>query len=392
MRTDTTTETAFIPTNTIDPSMKLFAAIAMVLVVVGHIDSTGFAGPYNMFPPYSFQVAAFVFISGYFYKPTNERGIVRYVAKKTKRLMVPLFLITLVYGCISTFLADAGFEFCAQITWERLLVDPLINGHQFLINMPMWFIAPLFFAEIANILIRRVLNIGHGSHRGTSIIFETVLFVFYLSLGSIAITLGGKEGLTSGWLLLLCRSLFFLGCLGMGRFYKAVLEQHDTIKGAPYYLVVLSVQILLITICKGEITYVPSWCKFPADVFLTYLVTMNGIAFILRISKDLGPHIGNAPAIRRIADNTYSIMCHHYFGFFLVSCLFAAVASIDPVTTGFDYTAFYEGMYFYYPQNLLCWALFYCVVAILFSVGLHSIWATIHSQFGKLASRLHGTR
>lgn len=166
----------------------------------------------------------------------------------------------------------------------------------------------------------------------------------------------------------------------MGRFYRAVLEKRDTARSVPYYLVVFSVQVFLLPICDGEIIYISSWCKFPNGVILTYLATMNGIAFILRISKDLGPYIGNTPGIRMVADNTYSIMRHHYFGFFLVSCLFAAIASLDPVAARFNYTAFYGSMYFYYPQNLICWALLYCVAGVVFSILVHYTWDKIRSK------------
>ena len=40
----------------INYTMRLFSACAIVLVVVGHIPSTGFNGPFDMFKPYSFQV------------------------------------------------------------------------------------------------------------------------------------------------------------------------------------------------------------------------------------------------------------------------------------------------------------------------------------------------
>ena len=40
------------------------------------------------------------------------------------------------------------------ISFQTLLIDPFFNGHQFVLNMPMWFIAPLFFAEMINVLIR----------------------------------------------------------------------------------------------------------------------------------------------------------------------------------------------------------------------------------------------
>ena len=85
----------------INYSMKLFSACAIVLVVVGHVSPIGFNGPFDMFKVYSFQVAAFVFVSGYFYKEKNEHQPFQYLWKKCKRLVLPLLLINAAYGVIA---------------------------------------------------------------------------------------------------------------------------------------------------------------------------------------------------------------------------------------------------------------------------------------------------
>lgn len=158
MPLNTPIETELTSSKSADPSMKLFTAIAMILVVVGHINSSGFDGPFNMFPPYSFHVAAFIFVSGYFYNDKAENCVAKYLVRKTKRLMIPLYLITLLYGSISFFLFLLGFLWGQQPTPSLFILEPLTNGHQFTINMAMWFIVPLFFAECANILIRKTIR------------------------------------------------------------------------------------------------------------------------------------------------------------------------------------------------------------------------------------------
>lgn len=99
-------------TKQINYTMKLFSACAIVLVVVGHIPSTGFNGPFDMFKPYSFQVASFVFVSGYFYKEANESHPVAYLGSRIKRLLIPLIAINAAYGCI-----DGTFE---ASRWNRM--------------------------------------------------------------------------------------------------------------------------------------------------------------------------------------------------------------------------------------------------------------------------------
>ena len=145
----------------INYDMKLFSAIAMTLVVCGHIQygSVGLSGPFDMFKPYCYQVAAFVFVSGYFYNVKHEAIPGRYVLRKAKRLILPLYAISFVYGCIwSVAKPLLGMQYGDGVSLESVLVAPLTSGHQYMCNMAMWFIAPLFFAELANVLLRSAIS------------------------------------------------------------------------------------------------------------------------------------------------------------------------------------------------------------------------------------------
>lgn len=369
-------ESALISSSHVDPSMKLFVAIAMILVVVGHISSIGFEGPFNMFPPYSFHVAAFIFVSGYFYNETHENDLVSYLGKKVKRLLLPLYLIALIYGLVSTCLHEAGFMYLPTITVKSLLLGPLLDGHDYIINMPMWFIAPLFFAEVLNAIICKIARLIFGKAR-CGRVFEIAIFILYLFLGCVAVEWGGDEGFSAGRKLLAARTLFFLACFGMGRFYRVVLQKHDNSSNGVYFAIVLVVQLALITICGGSIAYIPSWCIFPNGAILTFLVTITGIAFLLRLSKMFGRFIGNTKPVRLIADNTFSIMCHHYFGFFLVSVAFAVVAAWTPLFSSFDFERLFSGYYFFYPHDQQAWALVYCIVGLAFSLIVHYVWVKV---------------
>lgn len=198
-----------------------------------------------------------------------------------------------------------------------------------------------------------------------------------MSLGAIAIEIGGTTGLTPGPLLLACRTCFFLACFGMGRFYRTVLKNHDNLSNPIFFSIILALQLALLSLCNGKITYVPSWCSFPNGFALTYLATFTGIAFVLRLSKLFGEFVGNTKPVRAIADNTFSIMCHHYFGFFLTTCLFAALSVFFPLEPAFDFSAFYNTFYFYYPADQTSWALLYCAVGVGFSLLIHWIWEAL---------------
>ena len=82
--------------------MMILSFIGIVLVVLGHTGD-GFRMGSDIFPYYSFHMALFIFISGYFYNPKNEDniwGTNGYIAKKVTKLLIPYFIWNLVYGII----------------------------------------------------------------------------------------------------------------------------------------------------------------------------------------------------------------------------------------------------------------------------------------------------
>lgn len=117
----------------------------------------------------------------------------------------------------------------ASLSAQTLLIDPFADGRQFLINMPMRFIALLFFAEGANVVDRIALTRAPSSARK-----KIGIMLAYLLAGGAVVIGVDDEGLPAGPLLLVCRTSFFLACLGVGRCYSAVMEKRD--KFAKYAL------------------------------------------------------------------------------------------------------------------------------------------------------------
>lgn len=214
---------------------------------------------------------------------------------------------------------------------------------------------------------------------------ELAIFLFYLILGGIAIRIGGNTGLNPGWLLLGCRTMFFLACFGSGRFYRSVLKSHDTLPSSWYFAIVLSLQLIALTasniLFDRGLTYASSWCTFPDGVLLTYAGTFLGIAFLLRICRIFGKAIGNTGPVRLIADNTFSIMCHQYLGFFCVDTLFALAASTTPLFDSFSFSMYSSDLFyfFYFPNDLPYYALLYCAAGILLPVGIHRAWCAVRA-------------
>ena len=376
----------------VDYNMKLFTAIAMVLVVSAHLDGgqTGLAGPYNLFRPYAFHVAAFVFVSGYFYKPASEQAPWRYLVRKAKRLIVPLFLVSAVYGYVWVLARMAvGMPDVSLPTVQNLLIDPLISSHQYRFTAALWFLTPLFCTEVLNVLMRKALARVPWPSKTVR---EAVLFVAYLLLGTVSILVGGAQGIEPSWLLLVCRTLLFVSFFGMGRFYREVLEPHDTLGSTWYFAIVLFAQLIVAVACHGNYTYTPSWCRYPHGILGTYAVTMLGIAFLLRICKLLGPVVGQSRVVLAIANNSFSVMCHHQCGFFVLNYLFYLLSAATGLPQSFDVGEFVSNSQYMMPlSGAGQFVLVYVVFAIAFSLCVHGVWVRIRGLASRAGAPAHDT-
>lgn len=75
----------------IDYRFKILYAIGIIFVVIGHCGGGGINILSDWFPPYAFHLQLFAFASGYFYKSSSEEYIGKYILKKIKTLLVPLY-------------------------------------------------------------------------------------------------------------------------------------------------------------------------------------------------------------------------------------------------------------------------------------------------------------
>ena len=281
---------------------KLLSAIGIIIIVSGHCYHGGMELAYNWFPPYSYNLALFVFISGYFYKTDYEENVGKYIWKRTKRLLIPAYLWNIFYGGMVAFLGLFGFTIGAKPDLYNLFVMPFVDGEAFQYNLGSWFVYPLFLVCIINVLFRKFLKLIHLDN-------EFIVLIVYLAIGMIGINTAIENPTAiNGIVKLLVRTMFFLPCYEFGRFYKAVLEKKDTLNNVAYFAIIFAVQLILLTFCK-DLEYTPSsFAKFNNGFIIPYISSITAIAFWLRVSRLLVPAIGNSKLVRLIADNTYGIM------------------------------------------------------------------------------------
>lgn len=110
---------------------KLLSAIGIIIIVSRHYYHGWMELAYNWFPPYSYNLALFVFISGYFYKTDYEENVGKYIWKRTKRLLIPAYLWNIFYGGVVAFLGLFGFTIGAKPDLYNLFLCRLLTVRLF---------------------------------------------------------------------------------------------------------------------------------------------------------------------------------------------------------------------------------------------------------------------
>lgn len=336
---------------------------------------------YDWFPVYAFHLGLFVFCSGYFYKEKYETAPMKYIWRKIKTLIIPLYIYNFVYAGIITLLSRFGFHF-GDVNIYSLLIKPINDGHQFSLNFSSWFVIPLFMVEALNIIFRKSLFFMKQKNK------ERVLFALYFLMGMIGSYLA-SAGYRTGWWIVLDRMLYFMPFYGLGNYYKSELEKYDSIGNTFYFLSIFTVQLAIICIYKETPAYSPSWMgDFDDGVFLPYMVGVLGIAFWLRISNILEPVIGKSKAINVIADNTYSIMVNHPSGFLVVNTLYALIFKYTSFLNDFSIKDYKENVTYTYMINGMGQSLIiYLIAGLVFPITLSLLIHKIKNKIRDINAR-----
>lgn len=322
----------------------MLSAIGILLVVAGHADFHIFDVG-GLFPYYSFHVAVFLFISGYFYEEEAERAVRNYVKRKACRLLVPYYIWNVFYGLLAAVLHKAGFTIGQGIGFRTLLVEPFLGGHQFEWNFPAWFVPALFCVELLNVCMRKVL----GWFRLKK---EWLILAGCLAVGMMTawFAIGGHVW---GYYKFPGRVLFMLPCFQMGCFYKSRLEKYDTLPNGLYFAGLLAVQ-LAVVFTNGGLAYSTVWCTgFANGPAVPYLTTVTGIAFWLRVARTAAPLLEHFPVAEWVGRNTYAVMMHHISGFLIVKGLLFGISMASSWCRDFDKAAFMADIgYIYVPGGV----------------------------------------
>ena len=366
--------------NSKNPIFIFLYAIGTILIVNGHCGDNGLNLLFNVFNFRSFHLGLFMFCSGYFYKSKNESEFIKYVIKKFKKFIIPIYLWNLVYVAFIYLTRLKGFTIGRDFTLYNYFVMPLVHGQQFIYTLCLWYLPSLFLIEIITCLVRKCIN-------KITTINEFVFFIIYFALGLLGVYLSNKGwGLTKDYKLLLVRTLYFFPFFGLGLLYNRKIEKHDNVHNYIYFPIVIILQLIIVYFLGENLSFHPAWCyDFTKNIFIPFITGFLGIAFWLRIAKIMVPITENSKIIQSISNNSYAIMIHQFLGFFIVKLIYAIISKYLHIFTDFSISKFKTDIwYIYIPKEQTGFLLIYIAAGILIPILINKTLNIIKEKIASL--------
>lgn len=349
--------------------------MAIVFVVDGHTSLGDLFTMDGLFRYYSFHLMLFAFGSGYFFKAHGS--FPADIARRAKKLLVPLYVWNAVYGVGALMLRRVGgFDLGAELSPYTLLIAPLVDGEHFVWNLGAWFIFPLFMVQAMYAAVRRIAALWGDR--------EWVTFIVCLIPGAIAVELchaGRQDALP----LMLMRPLILLPGYAGGALYRRCLEKHDNLPTAPYLLALLILRALL-CVRYENLAYLLSSCTyFTCGAFGVYAGGAIAIAFYLRLARLIAPHMKKSRLALYASRHTFDIMMHHYMGFFALNCVFLVMNILGVGAADFSVGSFRRvNSYAYAPGGRGEWDVLYLLAGVLFPLMIAKAVEWMKAGLGKL--------
>ncbi len=311
---------------TLSEKINILKAFGIIVVIAGHL------GLWNntLFPPYSFHVVLFFFISGMLFKNQHVNNAKNYIKRRIKSLIIPYYLYFLFYIFITfIYFKFSGTFLGLELNIKNIFLTPFINGQQLDLYSPAWFVPQLFITLIVFLLIEKVLNKHYKAKN---------IFYFILCLSSLVLAKFNNAE-SSLILLVSIRTMFSLFFVYIGNLYINKLRFKKNIFSPKSLIFVLILQTIIFLFAKYndiDLGYELAWGYFNDLMFLPILTSLTGIWFIMYIVQILFKYIKDTRIISLIGKNTYHILANHLFSFFILTQILNKVFKIPITKSGVE--------------------------------------------------------
>lgn len=296
--------------------INILKALAILLVVSGHLEFSLL----GMFTPYSFQLALFFFISGCLFKDKYLYDVKTFIGRRIKTLLVPYFLYNLFYLGVTCLIAKLTGKFWGMpLSFKNFFITPFLNGHQFDLSCPMWFVTQLFMTMISFLLVFKLLN------KITTNKF--VHLIFFTLVGILAIPFCKIFEVTP-LMLVLIRIMFSMFFVYLGYFYTHYIKDNHDIFTPKWCGAVIILQSILWLFNRDfdpvhgiGLSYVLVWARFDEQLFVPVITSITGIWASLFTVKIFYPYIKNVKFIEDMGKVTYHIMANHLLVMYIITAI-----------------------------------------------------------------------
>ena len=350
----------------------VLSVIGIFIMVICHL-----AGEYFKYLKAFPFIAIFVFISGYFYKEENEKNVGKFIIHKFKKLMIPFFVLNLIYGILVNIFKGIGIvDYGLPITPYTLLIQPFINNSQYVFNFPAWFVPTLFLINVCYIMI-------HKLAKKTTYLNDFVLFIIFI-LWHLTTVYCRQLGQSQEFIVAFLKVMFFLPFFHFGYLYKKKWQKLDEkIPNIPYLLILFGINFTCYKVFGDLIYDMHEFSGFQTNiVILPFITSIVSILFFARIAKILSKWVGDNKTVNYISNHTFAIMTHHLFVMFLFSLILYIVNLVIPVAY-FDLERFKKGWIYIYeiPGWTMLQQLIYVALGVAGPLLMQKIYDKIKLKF-----------
>ena len=297
--------------------MNVLKALAILLVVSGHLEFSLL----GIFPPYSFQLALFFFISGCLFKDKYLNDVATFVERRIKSLLVPYFWYNLFYMLVTILIAKLTGKFWGlPLSFKNFFITPFLNGHQFDLSCPLWFVTQLFMTMITFLFLFRVLN-AVSKNKFVHLIFFTILGIFAIPFS--------KWFALTPLMLIVIRTMFSLFFVYLGYFYVHYIKDNYNMFTPKWFGFVFVLQSILWMFNRDYdpehgigLSYVLVWARFDDQLFVPIVTALTGIWASLFTVKILYPFVKDIQFVKDMGNVTYHIMANHLLVMYIMTAIF----------------------------------------------------------------------
>lgn len=303
--------------------INILKALAIMLVVSGHLEFSLL----GIFPPYSFQLALFFFISGCLFKDKYLNNVAEFFERRVKSLLVPYFGYNLFYLGVTLIIAKLTGKFWGmQLSFKNFFITPFLNGHQFDLSCPLWFVTQLFMTMITFLFLFRILRKVTENKYIHLLIFSVI--------GMLAIPFDKYFAVTPVMLVVI-RTMMSLLFVYWGYFYTHYIKDNHNIFTPKWLGIIVCLQSILwlfnrdFTPEQGiGLSYILVWGRFDNQLIVPILTSLTGIWASLFTVKILYPYLKNVKFIQDMGNVTYHIMANHLLVMYIITAIFMKIHGI----------------------------------------------------------------